>query len=116
MLPSSFANYSFPTHSSFLKVVAFLCLFAACAVGCHRGRQKRLTRKRSTAITREFVFAANSAAPRGSEVHGEVGALDKVANSSDLWRCTFLSSATGRPPAVVKRLIDELNGIATARV
>jgi polysaccharide deacetylase 2 family uncharacterized protein YibQ len=116
VLPSSFANYSFPTHSSFLKVVAFLCLFAACAVGCHRGRQKRLTEEEIHRITREFVFAANSAAPRGSEVHGEVGAFDKVANSSDLVEIHIFIKRHGkdRPPSV-KRLIDELNGIATAR-
>jgi len=116
VLPSSFANYSFPTHSSFLKVVAFLCLFAACAAGCHRGRQKRLTEEEIHRITREFVFAANSAAPRGSEVHGEVGAFDKVANSSDLVEIHIFIKRHGkdRPPSV-KRLIDELNGIATAR-
>jgi polysaccharide deacetylase 2 family uncharacterized protein YibQ len=91
-------------------------MFAACAAGCHRGRQKRLTEEEIHRITREFVFAANSAAPRGSEVHGEVGAFDKVANSSDLVEIHIFIKRHGkdRPPSV-KRLIDELNGIARAR-
>jgi polysaccharide deacetylase 2 family uncharacterized protein YibQ len=97
-------------------MVAFLCVFTACAAGCNRGRQKRLTEEEIHRITREFVFAANSAAPRGSEVHGEVGAFDKVANSSDLVEIHIFTKRHGKeiPPAV-RRLIDELNGIATAR-
>jgi polysaccharide deacetylase 2 family uncharacterized protein YibQ len=89
---------------------------AVCQVGCNRGRQKRLTEEDIHRITREFVFAANSAAPRGSEVHGEVGAFDKVANSSDLVEIHIFTKRHGKdvPPAVT-RLIDQLNGIATAR-
>ncbi|HZV59387.1 MAG TPA: divergent polysaccharide deacetylase family protein [Candidatus Eremiobacteraceae bacterium] len=115
MLPSSFANRSFTTRSPFLKIVALLCIFIAGATGCHRGRQKRLTEEDIHRITREFVFAANSAAPRGSEVHGEVGAFDKVANSFDLVEIHIFSKRKGKeyPPAV-SRLLDELNGIATA--
>ena len=61
------------------------------------------------------MFAANSAAPRGSEVHGEVGAFDKVANSSDLVEIHIFTKRHGKdyPPAVT-RLINELTGIATA--
>jgi polysaccharide deacetylase 2 family uncharacterized protein YibQ len=91
-------------------------MFAACAAGCHRGMKKRLTEEDIHRITREFVFAANSAAPRGSEVHGEVGAFDKVANSSDLVEIHIFIKRHGKDyPPSVKRLIDELNGIATAR-
>jgi len=115
VLPSSFANRSFPTRSPILKIVAFLCIFTACAAGCHRSRQKRLTEEEIHRITREFVFAANSAAPRGSEVHGEVGAFDKVANSSDLVEIHIFIKRHGKDyPPSVKRLLDELNGIATA--
>jgi polysaccharide deacetylase 2 family uncharacterized protein YibQ len=91
-------------------------MFAVCTAGCHRGRQKRLTEEEIHRITREFVFAANSAAPRGSEVHGEVGAFDKVANSFDLVEIHIFIKRRGKdlPPAVT-RLIDQLNGIATAR-
>jgi polysaccharide deacetylase 2 family uncharacterized protein YibQ len=115
VLPSSFANFSFPTHFRIRKIAAFLCILVACATGCNRGRQKRLTEEDIHRITREFVFAANSAAPRGSEVHGEVGAFDKVANSSDLVEIHIFIKRHGKdyPPAV-SRLIDELNGIATA--
>jgi hypothetical protein len=114
VLPGSFANRSFPTRSPFLKIVALLCIIA-CAAGCQRGGQKRLTEEDIHRITREFVFAANSAAPRGSEVHGEVGAFDKVANSSDLVEIHIFTKRNAKeyPPAV-KRLLDELNGIATA--
>jgi polysaccharide deacetylase 2 family uncharacterized protein YibQ len=91
-------------------------MLAACAAGCHRAAQKRLTEEDIHRITREFVFAANSAAPRGSEVHGEVGAFDKVANSSDLVEIHIFIKRHGKEiPPSVKRLIDELNGIATAR-
>jgi polysaccharide deacetylase 2 family uncharacterized protein YibQ len=114
VLPSSFANCSFTTRSSFLKIVTFVCVFAACLAGCHRGRQRRLTEEDIHRITREFVFAANSAAPRGSEVHGEVGAFDKVANSSDLVEIHIFIKRHGKDyPASVTRLINELNGIAT---
>jgi uncharacterized protein len=115
VLPGSFANCGSPTRSAFLKIIAFLCIFIACAAGCQRGRQKRLTEEDIHRITREFVFAANSAAPRGSEVHGEVGAFDKVANSSDLVEIHIFTKRKAKeyPPAV-KRLLDELNGIATA--
>jgi polysaccharide deacetylase 2 family uncharacterized protein YibQ len=90
-------------------------MFTACAVGCHRGRQKRLTEEDIHRITREFVFAANSAAPRGSEVHGEVGAFDKVANSSDLVEIHIFTKRHGKDyPPSVRRLLDELNGIAAA--
>ena len=116
MLPSSFANCCFPTRSRIRKIAAFLCIFIACATGCNRGRQKRLTEEDIHRITRELVFAANSAAPRGSEVHGEVGAFDKVANSSDLVEIHIFTKRHGKDyPSPVRRLIDELNGIATAR-
>jgi polysaccharide deacetylase 2 family uncharacterized protein YibQ len=116
VLPSSFANRSLQIRSSIFKIVVFLCMFAVCAAGCHRAKQKRLTEEEIHRITREFVFAANSAAPRGSEVHGEVGAFDKVANSSDLVEIHIFIKRHGKdvPPSVT-RLVDELNGIATAR-
>jgi polysaccharide deacetylase 2 family uncharacterized protein YibQ len=116
VLPSTFANCSLQIRSQIPKIIAFLCICAACAAGCNRGRQKRLTEEDIHRITREFVFAANSAAPRGSEVHGEVGAFDKVANSSDLVEIHIFTKRHGKdvPPAVV-RLIDQLSGIATAR-
>lgn len=116
MLPSTFANCSLQIRSQIPKIIAFLCICAACIAGCNRGRQKRLTEEDIHRITREFVFAANSAAPRGSEVHGEVGAFDKVANSSDLVEIHIFTKRHGKdvPPAVV-RLIDQLSGIATAR-
>jgi polysaccharide deacetylase 2 family uncharacterized protein YibQ len=116
VLPSSFANLSLHTYSPIRKIVSFLFIVTACAAGCHRGMQKRLTEEDIHRITREFVFAANSAAPRGSEVHGEVGAFDKVANSSDLVEIHIFIKRHGMEiPPSVKRLIDELNGIATAR-
>jgi polysaccharide deacetylase 2 family uncharacterized protein YibQ len=116
VLPSSFANLSLQTYSPIRKIVSFLFIVTACAAGCHRGLQKRLTEEDIHRITREFVFAANSAAPRGSEVHGEVGAFDKVANSSDLVEIHIFIKRHGMEiPPSVKRLIDELNGIATAR-
>jgi uncharacterized protein len=116
VLPSTFANCSFQTRSQIPKIIAFFCIFVACAAGCNRGRQKRLTEEDIHRITREFVFAANSAAPRGSEVHGEVGAFDKVANSSDLVEIHIFAKRHGKDyPSPVTRLIDELNSIATAR-
>jgi polysaccharide deacetylase 2 family uncharacterized protein YibQ len=115
VLPSSFPDRSFATRTVLLKIIAFLCVLTACTAGCSRGRQKRLTEEEIHRVTREFVFAANSAAPRGSEVHGEVGAFDKVANSSDLVEIHIFTKRKSKdiPPAVT-RLIDELNGIATA--
>ena len=49
-------------------------------------------------------------------MHGEVGAFDKVANSSDLVEIHIFTKRHGKDyPSPVTRLIDELNGIATAR-
>ncbi len=49
-------------------------------------------------------------------MHGEVGAFDKVANSSDLVEIHIFTKRHGKdmPPAVA-HLIDQLSGIATAR-
>jgi polysaccharide deacetylase 2 family uncharacterized protein YibQ len=115
VLPSSFASCSFPIRFRIREIATFLCIFIACASGCNRGRQKRLTEEDIHRITREFVFAANSAAPRGSEVHGEVGAFDKVANSSDLVEIHIFVKRHGKSyPEAVTRLINEFTGIATA--
>jgi polysaccharide deacetylase 2 family uncharacterized protein YibQ len=116
VLPSTFANCSLQTRSQIPQIIAFLCICVACAAGCNRGRQKRLSEEDIHRITREFVFAANSAAPRGSEVHGEVGAFDKVANSSDLVEIHIFAKRHGKdvPPAVA-HLIDQLSGVATGR-
>jgi hypothetical protein len=114
VLASWFLNRRFSTRTSFLKLVIFLGVFTLCAASCNRGRQRRLTEEEIHRITREFVFAANRAAPRGSEVHGEVGAFDKVANSSDLVEIHIFIKRHGIDiPESVTRLIDELNGIAT---
>ena len=66
-----------------LKVVLIIGMMTLCCAGCHRARHKQLPEGEIHRITREFVFAANSTAPTGSEIHGEVGAFDKVANSAD---------------------------------
>lgn len=67
-------------------------------------------------ITREFVFAANSAAPSGSEIHGEVGAFDKVANSADHIEIRiFEKRAEKAYPESVTQILQKFNGIAIAR-
>jgi hypothetical protein len=49
-------------------------------------------------------------------VHGEVGAFDKVVNSSDLVEIHIFAKRHGKDiPPPIQRLVDELNGIATAR-
>lgn len=116
MLPGSFAHCRLQTRFSTCQILLLLWALAACLAGCNRRPQKRLTEEDIHRITREFVFAANSAAPRGSEVHGEVGAFDKVADSSDLVEIHIFIKRRGKDdPQSVSRLLDELNGIATAR-
>lgn len=67
-------------------------------------------------ITHEFVVVANSAAPPGSEVHGEVGAFDKVANSADRVEIHIFAKRAGDtyPPSVAQ-VLRALNGVATSR-
>ena len=62
------------------------------------------------------MVAANSVTPPGSEVHGEVGAFDKVANSADHVEIHIFAKREGNtyPPAVAQ-VLQTLNGIATSR-
>lgn len=89
-------------------------MLAVCIAGCKTARQKPLRAEDIHRITHEFVVAANSVVPPGSEVHGEVGAFDKVANSADRLEIHMLAKREGGayPPAAVK-VMQALHSIAT---
>jgi polysaccharide deacetylase 2 family uncharacterized protein YibQ len=82
--------------------------------GCKTSRQKPLRAEDIHRITHEFVVAANSVVPAGSEVHGEVGAFDKVANSADRLEIHMLAKREGGnyPPSAVK-VMQALHSVAT---
>jgi polysaccharide deacetylase 2 family uncharacterized protein YibQ len=103
-------------HIPLLKIAALIGMLAACCAGCQRSRHKPLPEEEIHRITREFVFAANSVAPPGSEVHGEVGAFDKVANSADRIEIHLFAKREGNtyPPSVAQ-ILQKFSGIATAR-
>jgi polysaccharide deacetylase 2 family uncharacterized protein YibQ len=82
--------------------------------GCKTSRQKPLRAEDIHRITHEFVVAANSVVPAGSEVHGEVGAFDKVANSADRLEIHMLAKREGGndPPSAMK-VMQALHSVAT---
>jgi uncharacterized protein len=116
VLQSLLANSGSRTSSSILKFALLAGILAIVGAGCQRSQHSALPEEEIHRITREFVFAANSVAPPGSEVHGEVGAFDKVANSSDHVEIHVLAKREGKkyPPSVTQ-LLQRLNGIATSR-
>jgi hypothetical protein len=86
-----------------------------CFAGCRGARHKQLPEGEIHRITQEFVFAANSTAPAGSEIHGEVGAFDNVANSADHIEIRIFEKRQGKDyPAPVKEMLKKFSGIATA--
>jgi uncharacterized protein len=107
------------THCRFRKLpkinaTIFLTLLLVCLTGCERSKQ--LPEEEIHRITREFVFEANRVLPRDAEVKGEVGAFDKVANSSDRIEIHLSTRRTDdKYPPVVSELLQKFNGIATAR-
>ena len=88
---------------------------ATYCAGCQRARHKQLPEGEIHRITQEFVFAANSAAPTGSEIHGEVGAFDKVANSADHIEIRIFEKRHGKDyPGPVTEMLQKFSGIAIA--
>src|SRR5450631_345973 len=84
--------------------------------GCKTARQKPLRAEDIHRITHAFVVAANSVVPAGAEVHGEVGAFDKVANSADRLEIHRLAKREGGnyPPSAVQ-VMQALHSVATTR-
>jgi polysaccharide deacetylase 2 family uncharacterized protein YibQ len=115
-VPQSYLKQSRTWANFTLKFFVLLVTLAALIGGCQRPEHKPLPEEEIHRITREFVFAANSVVPPGSEVHGEVGAFDKVANSSDRIEIHIPAKREGNsyPPAVAK-IIQKFSGIASAR-
>ncbi|MDP9338447.1 MAG: divergent polysaccharide deacetylase family protein [Acidobacteriota bacterium] len=98
-----------------LKITVLIGVITSCCGGCQRARHKQLPEGEIHRITQEFVFAANSVAPTGSEVHGEVGAFDKVANSADHIEIRIFEKRGEKAyPAPVTQMLQKFNGIATA--
>ena len=104
-----------PCAPSGIFILAILAgMVLVCFAGCKTARQKPLRDEDIHRITHEFVVAANSVVPPGSEIHGEVGAFEKVANSADRLEIQMLAKREGGayPPAVVK-VMQALHSIAT---
>jgi len=115
-VPQSYLNQTRTRTIFILRFFVLIGALAGCCAGCRRSEHKPLPEEEIHRITREFVFAANSVVPPGSEVHGEVGAFDKVANSSDRIEIHIPAKREGNsyPPAVAK-ILQKFSGIATAR-
>jgi polysaccharide deacetylase 2 family uncharacterized protein YibQ len=83
--------------------------------GCEKS-SKQLPEEQIHRITRDFVAAGNAVLPRDAEVKGEVGAFDKVVNSSDRIEIHVAAQRkAGQYPADITQLIQRLNAIAIAR-
>ena len=115
-MPQSYLNQTRTRTLFILNFVVLIGALAAWCAGCQRAQHKALPEEEIHRITREFVFAATSVVPPGSEVHGEVGAFDKVANSSDRIEIHIPAKREGNayPPAVAK-ILQKFSGIASAR-
>lgn len=115
-MPQSYLNQTRTRTILILKFSVLIGALAGWCAGCQRSEHKPLPEEEIHRITREFVFAANSVVPPGSEVHGEVGAFDKVANSSDRIEIHIPAKREGNsyPPAVAQ-ILQKFSGIATAR-
>ncbi len=89
-------------------------ILAVCGAGCKTAKHRPLRAEDIHHITHEFVVAANSVVPPSAEVHGEVGAFDKVANSADRLEIHMQAKREGNayPPAAVK-VMQALRSIAT---
>jgi polysaccharide deacetylase 2 family uncharacterized protein YibQ len=87
-------------------------MFVVCG-GCRRRQEQPLRAEDIHRITRELVVAANAAAPEGSEVHSEVRAFDKVANSADQVEIRIFAKREGNPS--LAQLLRSLGAVATSR-
>jgi len=109
-----FSSQISPRLATRLKIAVIIGVIAVSCVSCQRARHKQLPEGEIHRITREFVFAANSTAPTGSEIHGEVGAFDKVANSADHIEIRIFEKRQGKAyPKSVTEMLQKFSGIAT---
>jgi polysaccharide deacetylase 2 family uncharacterized protein YibQ len=98
------------------QIAIFIGILVVCLAGCKFPREKRLRAEEIHRITREFVIAANSAVPRGSEVRSQIGAFEKVANSADGVEIHIPVKSDGKErPAPVAQLLQALGKVATLR-
>jgi len=104
------------TRPQIQKAVFLFAVLALVCGGCKRAQQKRLRAEEIHRITHEFVVAVNAVAPPGAEVHGEVGAFDRVPNSTDHVEIRIFAKREGKayPPSVAE-ILQALNRVATAR-
>jgi hypothetical protein len=83
--------------------------------GCSRHKETKLGPSDIHRITREFVAAANSSAPPGSEVRGELRAFEKIANSSDHVEIrVFAKRDQIHDAALTEHLLQSLGDVAVA--
>jgi hypothetical protein len=91
--------------------IAFV--FAALLAGCNRPA-KRLPASEIHTVTREFVAAAGSAVPPGSEVRSELRASDEDLSSTDHLNVKINADSTDPSArAAVTRLLQALGRVAT---
>jgi uncharacterized protein len=87
-----------------------------CCAGCKKPRERPLHVDDIHRITREFVVAVNSVAPRDSEVRSQIGAFEKVPNSADHVEIRIIAKREGKEyPATVAQLLQVLGRVATSR-
>jgi polysaccharide deacetylase 2 family uncharacterized protein YibQ len=98
------------------QIAVLIGILVVCLAGCKLQREKRLRAEEIHRITREFVIAANSVVPRGSEVRSQIGAFERVANSADGVEIHILVKPDGKErPAPVAQLLQALGKVATSR-
>lgn len=114
-MPNGFLSQISPRLPNKLRLAVVIAVTALSGLGCQQARHKQLPEGEIHRITREFVFAANSSAPAGSEIHGEVGAFDKVTNSADHIEIRIFEKREGKAyPASVNDMLQKFSAIASA--
>jgi uncharacterized protein len=110
-LPSNNRNSFYSIQP--LGLLALGITLAAIFGGCQKA-QKPLRAVDIHAITREFVAAANSAAPPGSDAHSDPRASDHDPESTDDVDITIRGdSGSASQRAGIARVLQSLGGVAT---
>lgn len=116
--PDSIASnqHCFPTRktsSTRLALLGACFLFAAFLSGCKKKEEPGLTPAQIHRITRALAAAASSAVPPGTPIKLRQGASSQEPGNTDYLRIVLKNDSAGANRAVVAKLIQNLNAVAT---
>jgi len=116
--PDSIASnqHCFPTRknsSTRLALLGACFLFAAFLSGCKKKEEPGLTPAQIHQITRSLAAAASSAVPPGTPIKLRQGASGQGPGNTDYLRVVLKNDSAGANRAVVAKLLQNLNAVAT---